>query len=54
MAVSSRVRSMIYDVTSPSYWNKPWVVGFPPQWVINRWESRRGAVRDGSYDHLDP
>ena len=44
---------MIYDITQASYWEKPWVIGSPPQWVVNIWEARRGAVRYGSYEHFD-
>ena len=46
-------RAMIYDLTSPTYWNMPWVLGAPPAWVLARWESRRGAAREASWDHLD-
>lgn len=37
---------MIWDLTDPRYYEQVWVLGPPPQWVINRWEARRGAQRE--------
>ena len=41
---------MIYDICDPKYWDKPFIIGPPPQWVITRWECKKGAARWGDFE----